>query len=73
MTNKIHPKLIDDRNEYDDLFETAIELQQRARQNHGLTLDIKDCIGISIKMTYANAVCEIAEGVDALLIMAQHQ
>lgn len=64
-------KTITGHDDLDDLFETAIQIQQRARQNHGFTLDIKDCIGIALKHTYADAMVDIAERLSDLVELAR--
>ncbi len=64
-------KTITNHDDLDDLFEAAVQIQQRARQNHGFTLDIKDCIGIALKDTYAGAMVDIADRLSDLVKLAR--
>jgi len=71
---EIKPKTHTNRSEIDDVIESAIEWQDRARQNHGITLDITKCIGFVLKFGSASSMNHIAElGIDVLEIINEER
>jgi len=59
------------RSEIDDVLESAIEWQERARQNHGITLDVKDCVNHVVMFGCASALAGIDKSFNEILKLAK--
>lgn len=67
----IKPKMITNRSTIDDVIESALEWQERARQNHGVTLGYEKCIEYALKQSQATSVADIATALETIIDIAQ--
>lgn len=67
----IQPKTFSDRTIIDEILEQAIEWQQRARQNHGLTIEVSLCIDLAIKQAQVTSMDNVSITLTEIIRLAQ--